>query len=71
MSNIIKKYRLSAGLTLEQLGKLVGVKKSAVWKWENGQKPSPQATKLLEKVTNGKLSREAIRPDVYGGVNDA
>lgn len=34
--NIIKEKRLEKGLTLEQVGNLVGVGKSTVRKWENG-----------------------------------
>ena len=33
----IKVARLAKGYTQEQLGKMVGVKKSAVAKWENGR----------------------------------
>lgn len=34
---VIKKARLAKGLTQEELGEKVGVKKSAVAKWENGR----------------------------------
>lgn len=33
----IRRKRLQAGLTLDGLGKLVGVSRSAVHQWENGQ----------------------------------
>lgn len=36
VGNIIKKRRLQLDLTLEQVGKIVGVGKSTVRKWENG-----------------------------------
>ena len=36
MSNKIKELRKSKGLTLEQVGNLVGVGKSTVRKWETG-----------------------------------
>lgn len=32
---IIKENRKRLGMTMEELGALVGVNKAAVWKWEN------------------------------------
>lgn len=37
IGQLIKQSRLNRGLTQEELGELVGVKKSAVAKWENGR----------------------------------
>ena len=37
IGQLIKQSRLNSGLTQEELGELVGVKKSAVAKWENGR----------------------------------
>lgn len=37
IGQLIKQSRLNRGLTQEELGDLVGVKKSAVAKWENGR----------------------------------
>ncbi|CAM2809427.1 conserved hypothetical protein [Dellaglioa algida] len=36
MSDFLKQKRLNMGLTLEEVGKKVGVGKSTVRKWENG-----------------------------------
>lgn len=36
MENILKTKRLEKGMTLEEVGKIVGVGKSTVRKWENG-----------------------------------
>lgn len=37
IGHLIKQSRINRGLTQEELGELVGVKKSAVAKWENGR----------------------------------
>lgn len=37
IGQLIKQSRINRGLTQEELGELVGVKKSAVAKWENGR----------------------------------
>lgn len=37
IGNIIKKARIKKGLTQEELGKMVGVQKSAIAKYENGR----------------------------------
>ncbi len=36
MGDRIKQLRLAKGITQEELGKIVGVKKAAVQKWESG-----------------------------------
>ncbi len=48
--NYIKKLRTDAGLSQEELGKLVGVKRAAVQKWESGK------VKNIKKETLKKLS---------------
>lgn len=50
MGDIIKQLRLKKGLTQEELGKVVGVKKAAVQKWESGM------TKNLRRSVIKKLS---------------
>lgn len=37
IGNVIKKARIEKGMTQEQLGKIVGVQKSAIAKYENGR----------------------------------
>lgn len=51
MGERIKELRLSKDMTMEELGKLVGVQKAAVQKWENG------STKNLKRSTIAKLSQ--------------
>lgn len=54
VGNIIKKRRLQLDLTLEQVGKIVGVGKSTVRKWENGMIENMGRDKiaLLSKALN-------------------
>lgn len=46
----LKGRRIELGLTLEQVGELVGVEKSTVRKWENG---------LIESIHRDKISKLA------------
>lgn len=46
----IKRLRLEQGLTLEQVGNMVGVGKSTVRKWESGQ---------IENMRRDKISKLA------------
>ena len=64
MSNI-RPYREKHGLTLEAFGALVGVKKSAVSKWERGVQPSAVSAILIERVTDGEVRRSQLRPDLW------
>lgn len=67
MGNIIKQFRETRGWTQEQLGKLVGVKKAAVSKWEADDNvvPSPAVAIRLEEVSGGVLARWMTRPDLW------
>lgn len=52
IGNYIRTLRNEKGLTQEELGKMVGVKKSAVQKWENGtvQNLKRERIELLSKI---------------------
>lgn len=65
MGNIIKQFREARRLTQEQLGELVGVRKAAVSKWEDGAPPSPASAVRLEEVSGGALPRWMTRPDLW------
>lgn len=72
MTSPIKAYReVTPGETgrlpmpLEEFGAKVGVKKSAVSKWEKGQQPSPRKALKIEAVTDGKIPRWMLRPDLW------
>ncbi len=58
-------YRERLGLTLEQFGKLGGVEKAAVSKWEDGKGPSIENAKVIEDATEGALPKHVLRPDVW------
>ncbi len=53
----IKEARMSKGITQEELGKLVGVQKSAVAKWENGR---------VVNIKRSTLQKLAIALDIKG-----
>ena len=46
--DILKKERISHGYTLEELGRLVGLKKSAIHKYETGINVNPGRTLILK-----------------------
>ena len=53
----IKEARMAKGITQEELGKLVGVQKSAVAKWENGR---------VVNIKRSTLQKLAIALDIKG-----
>ena len=55
-------YRERSNLTLEQLGALLGVNKSTILRWENGQVPAERVIQI-EAATG--LPRYEQRPDLY------
>lgn len=57
IGQMIKEARMSKGLTQEELGKLVGVQKSAVAKWENGR---------VVNIKRSSLQKLAIALDMKG-----
>lgn len=63
--NIIRKFRKQRGLTQEQLGEMVGVKKALVSKWEHGLKPAPLCAVRLHDATDGALPKWETRPDLW------
>lgn len=65
MGHPIRSFRAARNLTLEGFGRLVGVKKSTVSKWENGHGPSPVGAKKVEEATGGELTKEQLRPDIW------
>ena len=48
IGELIKKARIESGLTQEELGKIVGVQKSAIAKYENGRVVNIKRTTLLK-----------------------
>ena len=50
---------------MEAFGKLVGVQKAAVCKWEAGESPSIESAKAIEEATSGAIMKYLLRPDVW------
>ena len=62
MSIKIKAYRKLAGLTQTELAEQLGLKASAICKWEAGRVPAERVIDV-ERVTG--IPRHELRPDVY------
>jgi transcriptional regulator with XRE-family HTH domain len=58
----LTKYRADHGLTLEEFGKLVGVGRAAVCKWEAGKVPA-ERVRQIEAVTG--IPASTLRPDIF------
>jgi transcriptional regulator with XRE-family HTH domain len=56
-------FREDRRLTLEQVAKMFGVQKAAVWKWE---RRGPPASKVLQIEAVTGISRHDLRPDIFG-----
>jgi DNA-binding transcriptional regulator YdaS (Cro superfamily) len=59
----IRGYRETQGVRLDDLAARLGVNKSTLWRWEEGQVPAERVLEV-ERVTG--VSRHALRPDVFG-----
>lgn len=61
----LKKYREGREMSQAQLGQEIGVAAETVYRWENGRRKI--GLSLLPSVCEiTGLSREQLRPDVYG-----
>lgn len=64
MSPIRKAVEILGGTT--DLAKAVGVNPSFVSQWLNGTRPVPATRcRAIEIATDGKVTREDLRPDVF------
>jgi DNA-binding transcriptional regulator YdaS (Cro superfamily) len=61
----IKAYRDRHGMTLAEMGALIGVGKAAIFKWEHGLRPPASRAIDIEQATNGELPRWELRPDLW------
>jgi DNA-binding transcriptional regulator YdaS (Cro superfamily) len=51
---------------VNKLGGVLGINPSAISRWLRRQrKPSPQQALAIEALTEGRIKREIIRPDIY------
>jgi len=66
--NLITDYMQEAGLTQWEMARKVGVSQAAVHQWMRGIcKPSPVHALKIEAVTEGKITRYQLCPEVFGG----
>ncbi len=66
MQHIIKAYRLDRRLTQDDLASLLGVTQGLITQWERERLTiSPRMAVRLEKITQGKLPRHKLRPDLF------
>jgi DNA-binding XRE family transcriptional regulator len=65
MAHPMTVYRKRHGMTLAQLGALLGATKTAVYKWEHRAGPSPAMAIEIERLTNGALPKWDMRPDIW------
>ncbi len=62
--NAIAKFRLSKGLTQEQVAKLLGTTKATVSRWES-EKRHPDPAMAIEIEGKLGIPRHELRPDLY------
>ena len=53
--------------TLDELSKLLGVKNTAVYNWIARQQIPIRHIKKLNVLSEGRLTKEMLRPDLFGG----
>lgn len=58
----LRSYRESKSLTLAQVGRLFGVHKTTVLRWEENGVP---AERVIEIETKTRIARQRLRPDLY------
>lgn len=67
VGGLIKKARTEKGLTQEELAEKVGVKKSAVAKWENGRVSEIKRSNLKNLADALNLNPNELLGDTYTG----
>ena len=66
MKHIIKQYRQHHQLTQPALAAALGVSQGLITQWETGRRPvSPKMAVHIENVTQGRLTRRELRPDLF------
>lgn len=65
MKSPLTQFREDNKLTLEAFGALLHVHKVTILRWETDGVPAERAVEI-EKVTKGKLTRQQLRPDLFG-----
>jgi DNA-binding transcriptional regulator YdaS (Cro superfamily) len=59
----LKKHRLSQ----QDFADKIGVSQGLVWQWIDGRtRITAERAKQIEAATSGELTREQLRPDIFG-----
>ncbi|MCJ8143832.1 helix-turn-helix transcriptional regulator [Ancylobacter sp. A5.8] len=62
-NHLLRDWRTSRGLTLEEFGQQVGVSPYAVWSYEAGRRhPRPKVLAAIVRVTAGEVGADAFLP---------
>lgn len=62
--NALRKFRMETGKTPDEVGRLFGVDRATIYRWEQGKPRIP--IKYLDKAESiTGLSRRDLRPDVF------
>ncbi|MDR5728304.1 MAG: YdaS family helix-turn-helix protein [Terriglobia bacterium] len=62
---LLADYLRQSGVTQTALGRRVGVTQGMVWQWLNGSSVAAEKVLVLERATNGAVTRYELRPDLY------
>lgn len=63
----IKAYLGKHQLSQEQFAKQIGVSQGLVWQWIEGRtRITAERAVEIEDKTDGEITRQALRPDLYG-----
>jgi len=65
MEEIKKLLQVEFG-TLDELSRLLGVKNTAVYNWVSREQIPIKHLKKLSVLSEGRLTKELLRPDLFG-----
>lgn len=64
---LLRNYREKHGIPCAELARRIGIAEPTMRSLENGTRAiTPERAKLIEEVTSGELTRQALLPDVFG-----
>ncbi len=70
--NMIDLLKESLPKVQAEAGRLINVSQPTIHKWLTGKtKPSAKSAILIERMTNGRVTRNALRPDIFGPAPDS